>query len=537
MQKTLKIAKLFSVFLFFCFYGLAQESDQALINQVEHDDQTAVDAISMYPLETRKAIFEVSKYPELIVRLNSMQSQTKSQFGGLLASLSKEEQEKIWNLTRYPSLISQIVLDHKKTEAEIKAILVNFPEEIHQTALDEGIKNYNLLLRISGQDSANQRSLDLLLKSYSPVTVSACRDIVKMPEILNTLYDNMQLTVVIGDLYKKSPGWVLTETDSINQVLTAQNTKETSDWQQSLTDDPQAQKQFTQASEDYAQDNGYQEADYSTPQTTDATDYSTYPYDWWFGYPTWAPYAYWEPYPLWYDWGFYYGEGRKPHFFGMPSSYFMDWYFYYPENWSRYPELANHYYKYYNRHPNSRFSNPISRSVNVWKSRNSDVVNANWDKDDAGRTKRFKEFGEMEVSRTKYNIKNSKHPLERNEYVQKYQKKFPEIKATTVPGEKPLPETPSLAKRPAVKVPTGKSQVVRPTVMPTNKPASSNAHSSTSQFRSAKQYHQSTWQNIQPQRSSPAPARSAPVYSAPAHSAPMRSAPAPSGGGVGGRRR
>ncbi len=534
MQKIWKLIKLFSALIFIYSYGHAQESDQTLLMQVEHDDQSAVDAIAMYPSETRKAIFEVAKYPELIVRLQAMQIQTKGQFSDILSSLSKEEKEKIWNLTRYPSLISEITKGHKKTEAEIKTILLNYPEEIHQTALDEGIKNYSLLLQISGKDSTNRKSLELLLKDYNPVTANAYRDIIKMPEILNTLYDNMQLTVVIGDLYKKSPEWVLNETDSINQVLTAQNTKEISDWEQSLKDDTQAQKQFTQAAEDYAQDNGYQVADYSSPLTSDVTDYTTYPYNWWFGYPSWDPYAYWDPYPLWYDWGFYYGEGRKPYFFGLPSSYFMDWYFYYPENWSRYPELANHYYNYYNRHPNSCFSNPISRSVSVWKSRNSDIVNTDWDKEDAGRTKRFKEFGEMEVSRTKYNIKNSKHPLERNEYVQKYQRKFPEIKATIVPGEKPLPETPAPSKRPVVKIPTGKPQTNRPSV----KPAVSNVHIRNSQNRSAQQYHQSTWQNIQPQRSSPAPVRSAPAHSAPMRSVPMRSAPLQSGGsGSGARRR
>jgi hypothetical protein len=520
--------RLFSALFFISFYGLAQENDQVLLTQVSHDDQAAVDAIAMYPPEIRKDIFEVSKFPELIVRLNSMQSQTKVQFGSLLASFSKEEQEKIWNLTRYPSLISELANGRKKTAAEIKTILLNYPEEIHQTALDEGIENYNLLLQISVKDSANQKSFDLLLKDYNPVTVNAFHDIVKMPEILNTLYDNMQLTVVIGDLYKKNPEWVLTETDSINQLLTFQSKNETSDWEQSLTNDRQVQQQFTQSSEDYAKDNGYQEADYSTPVTADVTDYSTYPYNWWFGYPTWDPYAYWDPYPLWYDWGFYYGEGRKPYFFGLPSSYFMDWFFYYPENWSHYPELANCYYNYYNKHSNSHFSNPISRSVNVWKSRNSDVVNADWDKDNAGRTRRFKEFGQIEVSRTKYNEKHATHPIALNEYVQKYQKKFPEIKATLTPGEKPLPETPALSKRPVVKVATGRSQ--------TKTEAISRVHTSNNQFRSAKQYHQSTWQNIRPQRSSSPPVRSARVYSAPMRSAPMRSTPMQSGGGGGKRR-
>ena len=118
-----------------------------------------------------------------------------------------------------------------------------------------------------------------------------------------------------------------------------------------MNDNPQAQQEYTQAAQEYAQENGYQPEDYNAPLTPDVTNYNTNPYNWWFGYPSWYPYNYWNPYPYWYDWGFYYGPGRHIVFFGMPSAYFMDWYFYYPEHCYRYPELSNHYYNYYDRSP------------------------------------------------------------------------------------------------------------------------------------------------------------------------------------------
>ncbi len=471
---------------------LAQQDEQALLRQIEQDDQTAVDAIAMYSPEIRKDIFEAARAPEVIVRLHSMQEKTKEVFTNLLTSYSKEEQEKIWNLTRYPALISEIAYGQKKTEGEINTILLQYPEEIHQIALEEGTQHYELLLQIAQKNTKYQADFEKVLRDYPPETANAYRDLIKMPEVLNTLYDNLQLTLIIGDLYKKDPKFVLSKTDSLNQVLTQQNAKETADWQQSLKDNPQAQKEYMQAAEQYAQDNGYEPADYSAPINTDVSDYPTYSYNWWFGYPSWYPYAYWDPYPYWYDWGFYYGAGGRPFFFGMPSSYFMNWYFYNPEHWNRYPELANHYYNYYMNHPGSRYSNSISRSVNNWRNSNRKAVNEDWDKDTKGRIQRFKEFGRTEMNTTRNANKNTDH---------------------------------SFVRQPATRVPASfrSSNIATPSINSQPAGKSSETHSNNNQYRNAQQYHQSTWQQVRPQTHySPAAAPSRPMGNV---------------GGSGGRRR
>jgi hypothetical protein len=116
---------------------VAQDEGRSLLNQVIKKNQESVDAIAMYPRETRKIIFEATEYPEVIAKLNAMQKNSQDAFEKLIAFFSKEEQEKMWNLTRYDGLISDLVTNHNKSEFEINNILANYPEEIHQTALEE----------------------------------------------------------------------------------------------------------------------------------------------------------------------------------------------------------------------------------------------------------------------------------------------------------------------------------------------------------------------------------------------------------------
>jgi hypothetical protein len=537
----------------------AQDNNEVMMKQIEQNNQATIDAISMYPTDTRRDILEASRYPEVVVRMSAMQKQSQSLFAEQLAPYSKDEQEKIWNLTRYPALISELVYDHPKSDAEISDILTRYPDEIHAIAMEEGRKNYDLLVQIDKSNASYQANLDQILVSYPRVTANAYRNLVKQPDILSTLYDNMQTTVILGDIYKTDPQYVLYETDSINQVLTQQNAQEATDWQQSLNQNPQAQQEYTQAAEEYAQENGYTQDEYQATMPAVASNYPVYPYNWWFGYPTWYTTPCWDPYPFWYDWGFYYGPGGRPVFFGMPSYHFMNWYFYNPEHCRRYPEFGSHCYGYYSNHRDGRFSNPVSRGVNDWRRRNKDVVTKDWDNDKAGRSQRFKEYGQLETERAQYNRAHPERPMERKDYLASNQSKFPHTTAVAVtpshkdkPFERSLPQQEAPRVQPHVTIPSSyyknqsgtstggrDNQPTRPATRPENtppaRPNNNQYHASppsqpiTNQNRAAQQYHQSSWQEMQPSRSAPPAQRSAP--SAP----PQRSAP--SGGGGGGRKR
>ena len=529
----------------------AQDDNRALLKKVFQENQEAVDAIAMYPTETRKIIFEASEYPEVIAKLNAMQKNSQDAFEKVISSFSKEEQEKFWNLTRYDGLISDLAASQNNSEAEINTLLDSYPEEIHKTAIEERKNNIDLLVQIDKMNKSYNSDLEILLTGYPPEAINAFREMIKIPEVLSMLFDHMQYTVVVGDYYKRNPERVLHKTDSLNLVLTQKNTKEADDWKQSMKDDPQAQEEYTQAAQEYAQDNGYQPEDYNAPMTQDVTNYTTNPYNWWFGYPSWYPDNYWNPYPYWYDWGFYYGPNRNAIFFGLPSAYFMDWYFYSPEHFSRYAELSNHYYNYYNRHRESMNNNSISHEVNDWRNRNRNIVNDAWDKDNTNRTQRFRQYGQMEVDRGKYNTKNPQKRIEQSDYLQKRQNKYPLLSvdvsknniiqrdSRTAPGKENIP----LVRKPTVVIPgnykvtgneprnnnvqnnnvTRQQQPVyvnpqtnvtvskqRPeNVINQPKPSTyTRPTENSNQIRNAQQYHQNTWTQIQPQRqNNPAPIR------------------------------
>ena len=490
--------------------------------QVMLASQDAVNAIAMYPRDTRKLIFEASEYPEVITKLNDMRMKSQGAFETLVSMLKKDEQEKIWNLTRYDNLISDLAASPVKSESEIDAILVNYPEEIHKTAIEENKKNYKLLVQIDQINKRYDSDFDLLLNSYPPEAIEAFREMIKMPEVLSILNDHMQYTVIVGNYYKKNPERILHKTDSLNLVLTQKNTQEANDWKQSMNDDPQAQKEYVQAAQEYAQENGYQPDVYNTPMTEFDTNYSSNPYNWWFGYPSWYPDNSWNPNPYWYDWGFYFGSNRQPVFNGLPSSYFMDWYFYYPEHFSKYAELSDNYYNYYDKHRGSMNYNSVSRSVNEWRNNNKDIVTNDWDFDKTNRVERFRQYGVMEVSRKKYNTSNPKQQIGRTEYIQKTPNRFyflnsditknPVIQRNinTTYNQVNLPEP---AKRPSVTIPertqTGVQRSTNVNQQPTmnvNRQRTVNANtpapvrsSNSNQMRNAEQYNQNTWKQPQQQ--------------------------------------
>ncbi len=522
----------------------AQDDDRALLRQVAKQNQDAVDAIALYPTETRKIIFKATEYPEIIVKLNSMQKYSQDTFERVISFLSKDDQEKIWNMTRYDGLISDLTAKYPLSADDLNKIITDYPEEIQNTAKEEQKNNLSLLVNIDKINKNYNSNLELFLSEYPDDVRTVFRQIIKMPEVLSLLFDHMQYTVVVGEYYKKNPERVIHKTDSLNQVLTQKNTQEAQDWKQSLNNNPQAQDEYVQAAQDYAQYNGYQPDDYYAPLTQDALNYDSSPFDWWFGYPSWYPYNYWNPYPYWYDCGFYYGPGRSVVYFGMPSSNFMNWYFYYPEHFSKYPELSNHYYNYYNSHTDSRNYNSISRSVNNWRNRNSDIITDDWEKDNAGRVQRFKEYGQMETDRKNYNLNNPKQPVNQSEYLQNVKDKYPLLSADVSKKQSTVADNKSNSAKENIPEPVKVPVVKVPNVNTNQNNIKQNANinqnnikenANINQIRTAQEYHKNTWNQMQSQNTAPAPRQE--ENRQPEQPARQNySSPAPSSSG-GGRRR
>jgi hypothetical protein len=97
----------------------------------------------------------------------------------------------------------------------------------------------------------------------------------------------------------------------------------------------------------------------------------------------------------------------------------MDWFFYHPEHFSKYAELSNNYYNYYDKHRESMNYNSISHHVNDWRNRNKDIVTNDWDIDKSNRVERFREYGQMEVNWKKYKSENHQQQIKRSAYIRR----------------------------------------------------------------------------------------------------------------------
>ena len=411
----------------YSIYAQASSEDKSLLSQINEENKSAINSIAMYPEGMRTTIFNACQYPEIIVRLSSMQKKTNADFTEMLSPYSKEEQEKIWNLTRYPDLISKLSNGSKKSESEINAITEAYPKDVQEAAILEGTKNYDLLTRIDQSNKKYNTDFEQMLKEYPASATIAFKELLKQPAILAILSDNMHMTIVVGDLYKQHPELVIHNADSINFVLTEKNKLDAADWQKSLETNPTAKLQYEQAAKEYAQENGYQTQQYAIPNQNDLMYYNSYSYNWWFGYPSWYGYSYWVPYPYWYDWGFYYGPSHRMHYYGMPSARFFNWYWYRNENHYHYSEFSSHCYGYYNNHHGAYSYNPVCRGVHDWRNKNHGLVGKSWDGDNSHRVVLFKEYGQMEMGRAKYNASNPQQAISNQEYLKMNHEKYPSI--------------------------------------------------------------------------------------------------------------
>jgi hypothetical protein len=558
------------LFALFPLFIVAQ-NDRAMMDKLLTEDASELEAIALYPENIRISILEASIHPEVLVRMQSMQSQTSDRFKMIIGQLNREDQERVWEITRYPGLLKKIVTGGKKSADDLKLIASGFPEGIRESAVEYGRKEYNLLNEIFQLNRLTESTFDEILAPYPSATRTAYLDLLDHPEILSILSDNMNMTVVLGDLYKRNPAYVMQKTDSISLVLAETNAKELEDWKKSLEDNPEALKDLESAAGEYAREQGYTEDVYQQP-VTEAIEvqYVYQPYPYWYGYPWWysyddyylnysynAPvvyvlsprhrtswwYAYprWYPRPWWYDWGFYYGPSNQIIIWSLPSYNFCYWHFSADYHHYYYPHLSDHYVTWNQHHRNSTSS--LGRSVRNWENENKGRLPGNLLNNDPGRVERFREYGHLETSLSQYNQQHPGKQIDRSTYLDKNPKSYPNLTRPTGTLEaRPAPAsnvTPRNVTSTPIRKPKLKDPIwdTRPRTEPTRTPVRVNppriqteTPRSTQQINRAKDYHQGTWQQANPQtRPQRVPVRITPPSRTPVK-APAGNTSRPTGG-------
>lgn len=410
------------------------QTEKELLTQLLEEEQSTVEALALYPESTRVAILEAARYPEALIKLESLQGKTSAAFKSILEPYPKGVQEKIWDLTRYNGLVTALVAGGQKRGADLDLALQDYPSEILQRARDMSYDYFPLLVEVDLLNQQWDDAFNELVGTYPPTTSAAIQQLVELPEVLNQLTDNIRLTVLVGDLYQRNPAWLLKQMDSLNIVVAEARAKELDAWKTTLENDPQAREELEKSARDYVSDYGYDDEFYNyddvyyEEQTIVKYHYYHYNYPYWFGYPYWYPYPRWRPYPYWYDWGFYYGPSHGIIVIDLPSYWFVNWYFYYPWHHYYYANLSSRFANHYYGHRTS--SSSITTNVRTWENRNRDVVTDNWLNRARTDANAFREYGKFETERQKYNNAHPDRPVSQGQFLDKNSRKYPDLTQT-----------------------------------------------------------------------------------------------------------
>lgn len=436
------------------------QGDTSLLGVLETEDQEAIEALVLYPEETREAILEATLHPELLIRIKGIQTETQAKFDALLAPYAQETQAMLWDLTRYPGLVDRLAGIERYNLREADRVLEAYPEVIHKRAKTAFDRFYDELRQISAISKTTDNAFETLLSAYNVKTQQAYRDLLELPEVLSIMSENIDLVVLTGDLYRREPELIRNKADSLHLVVARQQAQELADWQQELENNDAIRDDLTATAEEFAEAHEYEYDDlyydyegddlyYDAADEVEMVirEYHYYHYPYWFGYPTWYVYPRWRPYPYWWEWGFYVGPSRQIVIINLPSYYFVNWYFYYPHHHYYYPRVTDQFIRHYRYHPRSNSS--ITVGVNTWQNNNREIITNSWMEKEQNRVDRIRDFGKFEWERRRY---NEDHPTEmevsQSEFFEKNTRRYPNIEAeprtktTTPPRKREAIETP-----------------------------------------------------------------------------------------------
>lgn len=413
---------------------LNAQTDVALLGDLAEENKASVEALVLYPSETRLAILEATKHPEVLIKMQDMREKTSAAFRTLIEDFPRSTQAVFYDLNRYPGLTESLIA-HKNEPAGLRTALEVMPEAKRDEAYGVVTRQMATLKQISDLNQTSQRAFDRLIAEYPAVSRDAFRQLLGLPEVIDLLNEDLRFTILVGETYIDNPAWVIRQTDSLNLAVARTHAEELDNWKNTLESDPAAKAELESAAREYATENGYDNEEYYSDDLYNDGNYATRdndiqvyhyyePYPYWYGYPYWEPYPRWRPYPWWYDWGYNFYPQHTVIVY-MPSYHFTHWYFENPHHHDHYNHLSTHFVNHYYGHRNS--GTTISTGVREWRNQNRTVISDDFLADKGRLPARLKEYGKFEQARKDYNSSNRQRPVSPEAYLEKNAKKYPEI--------------------------------------------------------------------------------------------------------------
>ncbi|MEL6355767.1 MAG: hypothetical protein AAFQ37_02430 [Bacteroidota bacterium] len=472
--------------------------------QLQEEEQNAINALVLYPSTTRAAILEICLHPEALIKLESIQVRTQNDFLKIVDPLSQEGKAIIWDLARYPNLIRRLLGIASADELATRKVLEDYPTEVHQNALIANRKHTGTLVKVFALQSAADDAFEKVLIDYPEQTQEQFRSLLNLPEVLELLTQHIRLSIMVGDLYRKQPEWVLQKADSLNLVVAQQNIEELSDWKSQLEENPELAEQLEASTrayvEEYTYDDEYYDFEYREQKEIPIVERHYYHYPYWFGYPTWYDYSYWRPIPTWCRWGFYWGADHTLIVYGLPSYHFVDWYFYHPHHHIWWPRLSARFVTHYHFHRRSNSS--IVTGVTSWRVRNETVISDEWVGSVEREPNHFEEYGRFEANRQRYNRRHPNRRMTSTEYLDRNPRSYDRLQQSRQQQIRSISETPNLNRTRVRESEATRQYSTQPSRMERQSVRTRGEETPSSRAR-GQEHHRNTWERTRTTRPIP----------------------------------
>ena len=114
--------------LFWAFWlaanSITAQTDVALLGDLAAENKASVEALVLYPSETRLAILETTKHPEILIKMQNMREKTSAAFRTLIEDFPRSTQEVFYDVNRYPGLTESLVAHQNDQANQRKALQV-----------------------------------------------------------------------------------------------------------------------------------------------------------------------------------------------------------------------------------------------------------------------------------------------------------------------------------------------------------------------------------------------------------------------------
>jgi len=198
----------------FAHTGIAQ-TDLSLLGDLAEENKKSVEALVLYPSETRLAILQATKSPEILIKMQNMREKTSAAFRTLIEDFPRATQAVFYDVNRYPGLLESLILQ-KNDPVAIRKLLQVLPADRVEEAFGVVNRQMSTLVQINALSQTTRRAFEGLIAGYPISARQAFTHLLDLPEVIDLLNEDLRFTIMVGDVYRDNPAWVIQKMDSLN---------------------------------------------------------------------------------------------------------------------------------------------------------------------------------------------------------------------------------------------------------------------------------------------------------------------------------